>query len=154
MFSCRTFGISDLRLTKTFLSFREHPASEVYVTGTFDGWKKTEKLNKVGNHFEKLVKLDDVSQKIDYKVRRPTSIPLYSTSYVRRLRISRPSRPSQYRTRILVPHASASVPALREVSESQKHARLALTQQPGGASRMRSALPMKDAEPTSSDCQS
>ncbi|KAK8116181.1 hypothetical protein PG984_012683 [Apiospora sp. TS-2023a] len=52
---------------KTVLSFREHPASEVYVTGTFDGWKKTEKLDKVGNHFEKMVKLDDVSQKIDYK---------------------------------------------------------------------------------------
>ncbi|KAK7931607.1 hypothetical protein PG985_002319 [Apiospora marii] len=45
----------------------EHPASEVYVTGTFDGWKKTEKLDKVGNHFEKLVQLEDVSQKIDYK---------------------------------------------------------------------------------------
>ncbi|KAK7943058.1 uncharacterized protein PG986_012171 [Apiospora aurea] len=45
----------------------EHPASEVYVTGTFDGWKKTEKLDRVGNHFEKLVKLEDVSQKIDYK---------------------------------------------------------------------------------------
>ncbi|KAK8045056.1 hypothetical protein PG993_005080 [Apiospora rasikravindrae] len=51
----------------SFLFKWEHPASEVYVTGTFDGWKKTEKLDRVGNHFEKLVKLDDVSQKIDYK---------------------------------------------------------------------------------------
>ncbi|KAH8196857.1 hypothetical protein TruAng_008970 [Truncatella angustata] len=47
----------------------EHAASEVYVTGTFDGWKKTEKLNKVGEHFEKQVQLDDASEKIYYKVR-------------------------------------------------------------------------------------
>lgn len=45
----------------------EHAASEVYVTGTFDGWKKTEKLNKVGEHFEKQVQLDDASEKIYYK---------------------------------------------------------------------------------------
>ncbi|KAI1850225.1 hypothetical protein JX266_004083 [Neoarthrinium moseri] len=45
----------------------EHPASEVYVTGTFDGWKKTEKLEKVDQHFEKLVQLEDASKKIYYK---------------------------------------------------------------------------------------
>lgn len=48
---------------------RAHPASEVYVTGTFDGWKKTEELEKVGEHFEKNVQLSDASQKIYYKVR-------------------------------------------------------------------------------------
>ncbi|KAI0473013.1 hypothetical protein GGR56DRAFT_652780 [Xylariaceae sp. FL0804] len=45
----------------------DHPASEVYVTGTFDGWKKTEKLEKVGEHFEKKVTLPDSSAKIFYK---------------------------------------------------------------------------------------
>ncbi|OTB07069.1 carbohydrate-binding module family 48 protein [Hypoxylon sp. CI-4A] len=44
-----------------------HPASEVYVTGTFDDWKKTEKLEKVGEHFEKAVTLSDASEKIFYK---------------------------------------------------------------------------------------
>lgn len=48
---------------------RDHPAEEVYVTGTFDDWKKTEKLEKVGEHFEKLVRLGDASKKIFYKVR-------------------------------------------------------------------------------------
>jgi hypothetical protein len=51
-------------------SARDHPASdEVYVTGTFDDWKKTEKLDKVDGRYEKLVKLSDASQKIYYKVR-------------------------------------------------------------------------------------
>ncbi|KAH8670799.1 hypothetical protein BX600DRAFT_509547 [Xylariales sp. PMI_506] len=45
----------------------EHPASEVYVTGTFDNWTKSEKLDKVGEHFEKDVTLKDASQKIYYK---------------------------------------------------------------------------------------
>ncbi|KAF3008052.1 hypothetical protein E8E14_006093 [Neopestalotiopsis sp. 37M] len=51
----------------SFLFKWEHPASEVYVTGTFDGWKKTEKLSKVGEHFEKHVQLSDASKKIYYK---------------------------------------------------------------------------------------
>ncbi|ETS74653.1 hypothetical protein PFICI_13137 [Pestalotiopsis fici W106-1] len=51
----------------SFLFKWEHPASEVYVTGTFDGWKKTEKLEKVGEHFEKQVQLSDASKKIYYK---------------------------------------------------------------------------------------
>ncbi len=51
------------------LFFRPHPeASEVYVTGTFDDWAKTEKLNKVGATFEKEVQLPDASAKILYKV--------------------------------------------------------------------------------------
>ena len=41
----------------------------MYVTGTFDDWKKSEKLDKVGEHFEKSVKLSDASKKIYYKVR-------------------------------------------------------------------------------------
>ncbi|KAK1992297.1 hypothetical protein LX36DRAFT_662564 [Colletotrichum falcatum] len=48
---------------------RAHPAEEVYVTGTFDNWTKSEKLEKVGNSFEKTVTLPDASQKIYYKVR-------------------------------------------------------------------------------------
>ncbi|KAI5860227.1 hypothetical protein GGS23DRAFT_240557 [Durotheca rogersii] len=68
----------------TFLFKWAHPASEVYVTGTFDDWKKTEKLEKVGDHFEKTVTLPDASAKIFYKVRcnslaftsrRPLALP-------------------------------------------------------------------------------
>ncbi|KAI1778377.1 carbohydrate-binding module family 48 protein [Hypoxylon cercidicola] len=51
----------------TFVFTWEHPASEVYVTGTFDEWKKTEQLEKVGEHFEKSVTLKDASAKIYYK---------------------------------------------------------------------------------------
>ncbi|KAI1081123.1 carbohydrate-binding module family 48 protein [Whalleya microplaca] len=51
----------------SFLFKWEHPASEVYVTGTFDEWKKTEKLDKTGDHFEKTVTLPDASSKIFYK---------------------------------------------------------------------------------------
>ncbi|KAI1762155.1 carbohydrate-binding module family 48 protein [Hypoxylon sp. FL1150] len=51
----------------TFVFKWDHPASEVYVTGTFDEWKKTEKLEKVGGHFEKAVTLKDASEKIYYK---------------------------------------------------------------------------------------
>ena len=35
----------------------EHPASEVYVTGTFDNWSKNEKLVRIGDIFEKRVTL-------------------------------------------------------------------------------------------------
>ncbi|RYP27235.1 hypothetical protein DL767_007768 [Monosporascus sp. MG133] len=45
----------------------DHPASEVYVTGTFDDWNKTEQLDKVEDHFEKNVTLPDASKKIYYK---------------------------------------------------------------------------------------
>ncbi|KAM0287226.1 hypothetical protein ACHAQH_000540 [Verticillium albo-atrum] len=44
-----------------------HPAEEVYVTGTFDNWTKSEKLSKVGDSFEKNVTLPDASKKIYYK---------------------------------------------------------------------------------------
>ncbi|KAF7506478.1 hypothetical protein GJ744_011728 [Endocarpon pusillum] len=52
----------------TFLFKWPHPeANEVYVTGTFDDWGQTEKLNKVGATFEKEVQLPDASVKILYK---------------------------------------------------------------------------------------
>jgi hypothetical protein len=48
---------------------REHPeASEVFVTGTFDDWGKTQKLDKVDGIFQKTVDLDG-KEKILYKVR-------------------------------------------------------------------------------------
>jgi hypothetical protein len=50
-------------------SFRPHAANEVYVTGTFDDWAKTEKLEKVdAGHFEKIVQLNKIDEKILYKV--------------------------------------------------------------------------------------
>jgi hypothetical protein len=48
---------------------RPHEAEEVYVTGTFDNWSKSEQLHKVGDHFEKTVTLPDSSEPIFYKVR-------------------------------------------------------------------------------------
>ncbi len=48
---------------------RDHPASEVYVTGTFDDWAKSVKLDaKPTGRFEKLVQLSSADQKILYKV--------------------------------------------------------------------------------------
>lgn len=49
-------------------TIRAHPAEEVYVTGTFDNWSKSEKMAKVGDAFEKSVELPDTSEKIYYKV--------------------------------------------------------------------------------------
>ena len=49
--------------------FREHPATEVYVTGTFDDWARSVKLEKKANYFEKLVELSAANEKITYKVR-------------------------------------------------------------------------------------
>ncbi|KAJ4155731.1 hypothetical protein LMH87_000962 [Akanthomyces muscarius] len=45
----------------------EHPAEEVYVTGTFDNWTKSVKLEKQGGIFEKTVSLEIPSDKIYYK---------------------------------------------------------------------------------------
>lgn len=53
----------------SFLFKWEHPAEDVYVTGTFDNWSKSEKLVKTGSVFEKNVTLPDASEKIYYKVR-------------------------------------------------------------------------------------
>ncbi|KAI1625477.1 hypothetical protein EDD37DRAFT_649800 [Exophiala viscosa] len=45
-----------------------HPdAYDVHVTGTFDDWGKTEKLNKVGDIWEKEVRLPEAGKKILYK---------------------------------------------------------------------------------------
>jgi hypothetical protein len=49
---------------------REHPeANEVFVTGTFDDWGKTERLDRKGDFFEKDVQLPN-KDKILYKVRQ------------------------------------------------------------------------------------
>ncbi len=53
----------------TFLFKWEHEASEVYVTGTFDNWSKSERLIQTGNVFEKTVTLPSAAEKIYYKVR-------------------------------------------------------------------------------------
>ncbi|KAE9366231.1 carbohydrate-binding module family 48 protein, partial [Stipitochalara longipes BDJ] len=45
----------------------EHPASEVFVTGTFDNWSKSEKLIQIGDVFEKEVALPITTEKIYYK---------------------------------------------------------------------------------------
>ncbi|KAH7407846.1 hypothetical protein BKA64DRAFT_432657 [Cadophora sp. MPI-SDFR-AT-0126] len=47
----------------------DHPAEEVYVTGTFDDWSKSEKLVKTGDSFSKDVTLNSAAEKIYYKVR-------------------------------------------------------------------------------------
>ncbi|KAL9109682.1 MAG: hypothetical protein Q9227_005720 [Pyrenula ochraceoflavens] len=44
-----------------------HQASEVFVTGTFDDWAKSVKLEKVGDSFEKEVQLPKTDEKILYK---------------------------------------------------------------------------------------
>jgi hypothetical protein len=50
----------------------EHAASEVYVTGTFDNWSKSEKLIQTGDVFEKNVTLPSAAETIYYKVRGVT----------------------------------------------------------------------------------
>ncbi|KAK4503497.1 hypothetical protein PRZ48_004412 [Zasmidium cellare] len=45
----------------------EHPAEEVYVTGTFDDWSKTVQLDKKDTVFEKTVNLKPTTEKILYK---------------------------------------------------------------------------------------
>lgn len=53
----------------TWNNYRPHPAEEVYVTGTFDNWSKSEKLEKVDGIFQKTVTLPNSQDKIYYKVR-------------------------------------------------------------------------------------
>lgn len=57
------------------LIHREHPATDVYVTGTFDNWSKSEKLVKEGDIFQKSVDLPNADEKIYYKVRRRVRKP-------------------------------------------------------------------------------
>jgi hypothetical protein len=59
---------SELLFADGVFDRRSHPAEEVYVTGTFDGWGKSQQLEKVGDVFEKKVKLLDPADKIFYKV--------------------------------------------------------------------------------------
>ncbi|RQM05549.1 hypothetical protein DH86_00001596 [Scytalidium sp. 3C] len=51
----------------TFVFKWEHPATDVYVTGTFDNWSKSEKLVKEGDIFQKSVDLPNADEKIYYK---------------------------------------------------------------------------------------
>ncbi|KAI6248386.1 hypothetical protein HI914_03468 [Erysiphe necator] len=51
----------------TFIFKWEHPAEEVYVTGSFDDWSKSERLSKTNNIFAKEVVLPIASDKIYYK---------------------------------------------------------------------------------------
>lgn len=56
-------------LTGRFLAFacRPYNANEVFVTGTFDDWGKTVRLDRVGDIFSKEVSLP-AGEKIYYKV--------------------------------------------------------------------------------------
>lgn len=56
------------KLTSCVSIFREHPAEEVFVTGTFDSWTKSQKLDRDGDVFSKTVQLEHISDKIYYKV--------------------------------------------------------------------------------------
>ncbi|KAK5957996.1 Cruciform DNA binding protein [Knufia fluminis] len=51
----------------SFLFRWPYPADNVYVTGTFDDWGKSEKLDKVEGGFEKEVQLSNADEKIYYK---------------------------------------------------------------------------------------
>ena len=55
----------DARIVLT--ACREHDANDVYVTGTFDDWKKTVQLEREGGIFKKTVELPKT--KTQYKVR-------------------------------------------------------------------------------------
>lgn len=67
------------QFSNSISSHREHPASEVIVTGTFDNWSQTEKLHKKGDIFEKEVTLPSAAEKIYYKVRTAHFLPIYSS---------------------------------------------------------------------------
>lgn len=71
---------------------RQHPADEVYVTGTFDDWAKSVKLENKGEHFEKLVELPSSNEKIFYKVRTlhyPTAAPFFQSEEIQRIHKAR-----------------------------------------------------------------
>lgn len=44
------------------------------MTGTFDNWTKSVKLDKEGDIFQKTVPLNDASEKIYYKVGEPVGL--------------------------------------------------------------------------------
>lgn len=77
-FNLKTRPTSALTIGPSRLTSRQprhHPAHEVYVTGTFDDWAKSIKLENKGAHFEKVVELPLSNEKIFYKVRYPTAPP-------------------------------------------------------------------------------
>jgi len=104
----------------------EHPASEVYVTGTFDNWSKSEKLVKTGDIFIKDVTLPSANEKIYYKfvvdgnwVTDPTAPQANDASgYLNNVlttdRIAKPS------TTTAIPLESSKVPEV--VKKSQEEA--------------------------------
>lgn len=52
-----------------FMDVRDQAATEVYVTGSFDDWARSVKLDKKGeNRFEKLVEFSQAEENIYYKV--------------------------------------------------------------------------------------
>lgn len=51
-----------------FLHGRPYNANEVFVTGTFDDWGKTVKLDRKGDAFEKEVHLPSTHENVYYKV--------------------------------------------------------------------------------------
>ena len=63
-----TLPMSETSFADHAVYSREHPAEEVFVTGTFDKWTKSVQLDKVDNVFQKTVDLKDASTKIYYKV--------------------------------------------------------------------------------------
>jgi hypothetical protein len=72
---------------------RPHAGEDVYVTGTFDNWSKSEKMEKVGDAFEKSVDLPDTSEKIYYKVgtrlsQLPASIRFFPPPSFQSMRLS------------------------------------------------------------------
>lgn len=54
---------------------RPHHADEVFVTGTFDDWGKTVRLDRKGDVFEKEVPLPAAEEKLHYKVRDRGDFP-------------------------------------------------------------------------------
>lgn len=78
----------------SFSSTRDHPANEVYVTGTFDDWAKSVKLEKKGNIFEKVVVLPQAEENIYYKVCISRSCFLLTSIAI--LRLVRNSRAMAY----------------------------------------------------------
>ncbi|PWY72878.1 hypothetical protein BO83DRAFT_42167 [Aspergillus eucalypticola CBS 122712] len=60
-----------------------YSANEVFVTGTFDDWGKTVKLDRVGDVFEKEVPLPVTDEKVHYKSRTgvvsPSHVSLLSS---------------------------------------------------------------------------
>lgn len=59
-----------LRRYLRLLNSREHSANQVYVTGTFDDWMKTIKLEKEDGVFKKTVELPKTHTQYKVCVRR------------------------------------------------------------------------------------